>query len=98
MFAEKRDPSSIQRREVLLVYQEVSLYAQGTAQESETPPVYTVSVDEKPGVQTPGRHYPSGTVIRVVLDNHSAHSSKETIVYLATRLGRFEYIHTPKHL
>jgi transposase len=36
-------------------------------------------------------------IIRVVLDNHSAHISKETMAYLATRPGRFEYVHTPKH-
>ena len=42
-------------------------------------------------------HYPTEAVIRVVLDNHSAHISKETMAYLATRPGRFEYIHTPKH-
>jgi len=33
----------------------------------------------------------------VVLDNHSAHISRETRAYLATRPGRFEYVHTPKH-
>jgi len=32
-----------------------------------------------------------------VLDNHSAHISKETMTYLASRPGRFEYVHTPKH-
>lgn len=42
-------------------------------------------------------HYPSDAVIRVVLDNHSAHISKETMAYLASRPGRFEYVHTPKH-
>ncbi len=42
-------------------------------------------------------HYPSDAVIRVVLDNHSVPISKETMAYLATRPGRFEYIHTPKH-
>jgi len=42
-------------------------------------------------------HYPLEAVIRVVLDNHSAHISRETFAYLATRPGRFEYIHTPKH-
>jgi transposase len=31
------------------------------------------------------------------LDNHSAHISKETLHYLASRSGRFIYIHTPKH-
>jgi len=35
--------------------------------------------------------------IKVVLDNHSAHTSKETRAYLATRPGRFEFVFTPKH-
>jgi transposase len=42
-------------------------------------------------------HYPANATIRVILDNHSAHISKETMAYLATRPGRFEYVHTPKH-
>ena len=33
----------------------------------------------------------------MVLDNHSAHISEETMAYLATRPGPFEYVHTPKH-
>jgi len=41
--------------------------------------------------------YPKDSVIRVVLDNHSAHISKETLAYLATRPNRFIYVHTPKH-
>lgn len=41
--------------------------------------------------------YPSQAKIRLVLDNHSAHISKETRGYLATRPGRFEFIFTPKH-
>ena len=43
------------------------------------------------------RHYPAHAVIRVVLDNHFAHISRETMAYLATRPERFEYMHTPKH-
>ena len=35
--------------------------------------------------------------IRVILDNHSSHISKETRGYLATRPNRFEFVHTPKH-
>ena len=42
-------------------------------------------------------YYPPDSVIRVILDNHSAHISKETMRYLATRPGRFVYVHTPKH-
>ena len=42
-------------------------------------------------------YYPKDSIIRVVLDNHSAHISKETVAYLGTRPGRFEYVHTPKH-
>jgi transposase len=41
--------------------------------------------------------YPAGVTIRVILDNHSAHISKETRAYLATRPNRFTYVHTPKH-
>ncbi len=42
-------------------------------------------------------YYPAESIIRIVLDNHSAHISKETMKYLATRPGRFLYVHTPKH-
>jgi len=42
-------------------------------------------------------YYPAGVTIRVILDNHSAHISKETCAYLATRPNRFSYVHTPKH-
>jgi transposase len=42
-------------------------------------------------------YYPDGLTIRVILDNHSAHISKETRAYLATRPNRFTYVHTPKH-
>lgn len=41
--------------------------------------------------------YPEGDKIRLVLDNHSAHTSKETKRYLATKPGRFEFVFTPKH-
>lgn len=37
------------------------------------------------------QHYPSEAVIRVALDNHSAHISKETMAYLASRPGRFRH-------
>ncbi len=42
-------------------------------------------------------HYPPEDTIRLLLDNHSAHISKETMAYLATRPNRFLYVHTPKH-
>ena len=142
-----------------MVYRDVSTYRGDAVHDARPNPIYTVSVDEKPGVQAigltapdlppvPGKaptvardyeyvrrgtvsilagidlhsghifanvedrhrsvefiallkrldaHYPSEAVIRVVLDNHSAHTSKETMAYLATRPGRFEYVHTPKH-
>jgi transposase len=146
-------------QEVLLVYQNVSIYREGAVHDGQPEPIYTVRVDEKPGVQAiglttfdlppiPGKHsavgrdyeyirhgtvsilagidlhsghifanvenrhrsaefiallkqldehYPPTAIIRVVLDNHSARISKETMAYLATRPGRFEYVHTPKH-
>lgn len=159
-YLEKRDPQFERKMaEVLVVYRDVNLYRAGAAHDARPLPVYTVSVDEKPGVQAlgttaadlppaPGRHagigrdheyvrhgtlsiiaaldlhtgeiianverrhrsvefvallrrldehYPNEAIIRVVLDNHSAHISKETMAYLASRPGRFEYVHTPKH-
>ncbi len=35
--------------------------------------------------------------IRVILDNHSAHVSKETTAYLSQKPNRFEFVFTPKH-
>lgn len=42
-------------------------------------------------------HYPAGARIRVVLDNHSAHISKETRAFLGTLPNRFELTFTPTH-
>jgi transposase len=42
-------------------------------------------------------HYPAGARIRIVLDNHSAHISKETRTFLGTVPNRFEFTFTPKH-
>jgi len=42
-------------------------------------------------------YYPAEYTVRVILDNHSAHISQETMKYLASRPGRFTYVHTPKH-
>lgn len=159
-YLERRD-AQFERKmaEVLVVYRDVNLYRADAAHDARPRPIYTVSVDEKPGVQAlgatgpdlppvPGKHasigrdheyvrhgtlsiiaaldlhtgeiianvelrhrsvefiallhrldqhYPGEAIIRVVLDNHSAHISKETMAYLASRPGRFEYVHTPKH-
>ncbi len=158
-YLERRDPEfEIKMKEVLMVYQEVMLQNEASPI-TGAPPVITVSIDEKPGVQalentapdlppvpekhpTVGRdheykrhgtlsllasldlhdgpvlarveerhrsrefvallkdldaYYPAGVTIRVILDNHSAHISKETRAYLATRPNRFKYVHTPKH-
>jgi hypothetical protein len=43
------------------------------------------------------RSYPPQCTLRLVLDNHSAHLSKETQAYLATRPNRFQYVLTPTH-
>lgn len=42
-------------------------------------------------------HYPKDMRIKIILDNHSSHVSKETKNYLKTVPGRFEFIFTPKH-
>lgn len=159
-YLEKRDPDFDRKmHEVLMVYRDVSLYAEGAVHDARPNPIYTVSIDEKPGVQAialtapdlppvPGKestiardyeyvrhgtvsilagidlhtghifanvedrhrsiefigllkkideYYEPEAIIRVILDNHSAHISKETMAYLASRPGRFEYVHTPKH-
>ena len=161
-YLEKWDPDFKQKMaEVLTVYREVSLRAENPegSTAGEEPKVYSVSVDEKPGIQALGlcapdlppvagqyphqsrdyeyqrfgtlsvlaaldlhtgeiianverrhrsrefiallkrldEHYPKDAVIRIVLDNHSSHVSQETRDYLATRPGRFQYVHTPVH-
>lgn len=42
-------------------------------------------------------YYPAECTIRLILDNHSAHISKETRAYLAMRPNRFKYVLTPTH-
>ena len=42
-------------------------------------------------------YYPPQAKLRIILDNHSAHISKETRTYLASRPNRFEFIFTPTH-
>lgn len=159
-YLERRDAQFEHKMaEVLMVYHDVNLYQAGAVHDARPTPIYTVSVDEKPGVQAlgttaadlppvPGKHasvgrdheyvrhgtvsilaaldlhtgqiianvelrhrsiefigllqrlhahYPPEARIRVVLDNHSAHISKETMAWLASHPGRFEYVHTPKH-
>ena len=42
--------------------------------------------------------YPAQTAIKLILDNHSAHISKETRAWLAAQpTGRFCFVFTPKH-
>jgi transposase len=48
-------------------------------------------------LQLADSHYPAGQRIRIILDNHSAHISKQTRAYLASVPNRFEFIFTPKH-
>jgi transposase len=158
-YLERRDAQFERKmQEVLMVYRDVTLTLESETS-AQRRPMYTVSVDEKPGVQAiantapdlppiPGRHaeiardheyvrhgtvsilagidlhdghifghvqerhrsrefigllkaldayYPPEALIRVILDNHSAHISKETMAFLASRPGRFIYVHTPKH-
>jgi transposase len=42
-------------------------------------------------------NYPPQTRIRLLLDNHSAHISKETQGWLGLHPNRFEFVFTPKH-
>ena len=42
-------------------------------------------------------YYPPECIIRIILDNHSAHLSKETRRYLGEHPNRFRYVLTPTH-
>ncbi|HEY3618249.1 MAG TPA: transposase, partial [Candidatus Sulfotelmatobacter sp.] len=42
--------------------------------------------------------YPADTAIEIILDNHSAHVSRETTSWLAAQpIGRFTFTFTPTH-
>jgi transposase len=42
--------------------------------------------------------YPNDTAIKLILDNHAAHLSKETTAWVSAQLeGRFAFEFTPKH-
>ncbi len=41
--------------------------------------------------------YDDDLVIRIILDNHSAHKSKAVLAYLAGKPGRFQFTFTPTH-
>ena len=44
------------------------------------------------------KEYPEQDTIRIILDNHSAHKSKETMNFLSTMPEyRFEFVFTPTH-
>jgi transposase len=159
-YLERRDPEfETKMKDVLLVYREIAIAPVEGLKTSTGKSLYTVSVDEKPGVQALGltaldlppvagkhaahgrdyeyrrlgtasilaaldlhdghiiarverrhrsrefiqllqdldAHYPKDAMIRIILDNHSAHISKETQTYLAGKPNRFCYVHTPKH-
>jgi transposase len=42
-------------------------------------------------------YYPADWRIRIILDNHSSHISKETMQWLKGKPNRFEFVYTPKH-
>lgn len=43
------------------------------------------------------KEYPNNVNIRLILDNHSAHKSKETQRYLKSKPNRFTFVFTPTH-
>lgn len=163
-YCEKRDPDfKAQMRDVLVIYKQVSMQfdEEGNLRPFEGVPIYTLSYDEKSGIQAIGaaagdrqpvpdtekystfqrnheyvrfwtisffaeidlltkeaipyisgthkssdfvrflkklnQKYPEGDKIRLILDEHSAHTSKETQEYLNGVPGRFEFVFTPTH-
>ncbi len=74
-YLEKRDPDFDRKmQEVLMVYRDVSLYAENAVHDARPNPIYTVSVDEKPGVQD----------IALSAPNLPPVPGKETMAYLAS--------------
>ena len=43
------------------------------------------------------RYYPDDYKITIIMDNHSVHTSKETMKYLSSRPWRFNFVFTPTH-
>ena len=43
------------------------------------------------------KYYPEDYVITIILDNHSIHSSRETMQYLGKKPHRFRFVFTPTH-
>ena len=48
-------------------------------------------------LKTVDQNYPKDWKIRIILDNHSSHISRETMTALSGFPNRFEFIFTPKH-
>jgi transposase len=87
-YMERRDPNfETKMRDVLLVYQEVELQNQRQLRSREFIAL----------LKDLDAYYPPDCTLRLILDNHSAHISKETRAFLATRPNRFKYVHTPTH-
>ena len=54
-YLEKRNPDFDRKmHEVLMAYRDVSMYQEGAVHDARPTPIYSVSVDEKPGVQAIG--------------------------------------------
>jgi len=71
----------------------VALFARDRQDRSDEP-----DVSQRPAALRTDAAYPTDTAIKLILDNHSAHISKETNAWLATQPeGRFSFVFTPKH-
>jgi len=91
-YIEKRDPEfETKMANVLQVYKEISLINEGKMRrEKQTTGIYWIPWNTWQGI-------PDDWKIRIILDNHSSHFSKETKKYLLTKPGRFKFVLTPKH-
>ena len=43
------------------------------------------------------KYYPDDCKIKIIMDNHSIHKSKETQEYINKKPGRFKFVFTPVH-
>ena len=103
-YLERKDPDFDNKmHEVLLVYKQVEMQFDDNGEIIIPDAIPLISKSHKSSdfiefLKILDAKYPEGDTIQLILDNHSAHKSKETQQYLATLPeDRFVFVFTPTH-
>ena len=87
-YLEKRDPEFDRKmQEVLMVYRDVSIYSEGAVHDARPNAIYTVSVDEKPGVQAIGLTAPDLPPVQMCIRDSGKVQRQSLTRAVATQLG-----------